>query len=111
MANYNIDDLGAIGSLSDSDLIEVLSGGVNYKGTVSQLKVALAVGLITSWNKATNFFPSGSRQWQMYYGTGATTRVDRSGNTLTSDPIVAIALVENASTTDPTQWALLYTIN
>ncbi len=111
MANYNIDDLTAIGSLSDSDLIEVLSGGVNYKGTVGQLKTALGAG-ITDWDLSTNAFVSGSKQGQRYYGvalTTPTTLLDRTGS-LVSNGVIATSLVDNASTSDPTEWALQYTI-
>ena len=111
MANYNIDDLTAIGSLSDSDLIEVLSGGVNFKGTVGQLKTALGTGL-TDWSMDTNAFPSGSKKGQRYYGviTVSTTLLDTSGNPLPSK-IIATALQDSASTSNPSQWAFTYTIN
>ena len=110
MANYNIDDLGAIPSLSDADLIEVFSGGINYKGTVLQFKTALGVG-VTDWNLSTNLFPSGSVKGQRYYGISGptTTLLDRTGITI-STGVIATSLLNNASTTDPLEWALQYTI-
>src|SRR6187549_3596618 len=105
MANFNIDDLDPIASLADGDLIEILSGGVNYKGTVAQLKAAFGVGL-TDWNMDTNLFPSGSVKGQKYYGviTTSTTLVDTAGNALPSK-IISISLQNNASTSNPAQWA------
>jgi len=104
-----ITELPAASTITGTELIEAVQGGVNVKVIVSAISGGGGTS-ITAWDKTTNLFPSGSNQWQIYYGTGATTRVDRSGNTLPSDPIIAISLVNNASTTDPTEWAFIYTL-
>lgn len=96
MANYNIDDLSAISALADADLIEVLSGGVNYKGTVAQFKTALGAGII-DWDLSTNAYPSGGKKGQTYNGkklSTATTLTDSAGNIL-PDQVVGIALQDN----------------
>jgi len=93
MANYNINNLSPIANLNDSDLIEIQSGGINYKGTFAQLKNALGVGII-DWDMSTNAFPTGGSKGQEYYGTELSTRTtltDSAGNLLPSK-VIAKAL-------------------
>ena len=99
MANYNISDLSAISALADTDLIEVLSGGVNYKGTVAQFKAALGAGLI-DWNMSTNAFPTGGKKGQEYYGIELTTRTTLTDTTgaLLPSKVLAKALQDNPTT-------------
>ena len=110
MANYNIDDLSAISSLDDADLIEVQSGGINYKGTIAQFKAALGAGII-DWDMSTNLFPSGSVRGQEFNGINGptTTLFDRNGDPIPNG-VIAKSLENNASISDPTKWALMYTI-
>jgi hypothetical protein len=65
----------------------------------------------SNWDMSTNLFPSGSAQWQKYYGTksGSSTLLDKAGNPL-PDEVIAIAKIANASTTDPNDWIFENTI-
>lgn len=67
--------------------------------------------LLLDWDMDTNLFPENSKRGQDYYGviTTSSTLEDRSGNLLPSGTI-AKALINNASTSDPNDWAFTYTI-
>lgn len=114
MANYNISDLSAIPSISDSDLIEVLSGGINYKGTIAQLKTALGIlgsGAIIALQSPVSLatqFPANSKRGYLY-------PVSVGGKTAQGDggPIVVnaliLSLVDNASTSSNLDWYVINT--
>ena len=67
--------------------------------------------LLTDWDMSTNLFPSSSVRGQKYYGINGPTssRVDRLGSIIPNG-VFLTSLLNNASTTDPTQWAIEYTI-
>lgn len=52
---------------------------------------------IIVWDMTTNAFPTGGKSGQEYYGTGATTLTDASGNTLPLR-VIAKALQDNPTT-------------
>ena len=99
MANYNIPDLDPIVSLDDSAEIEIFSGGVNWRGSLGQLKASLGAGLI-DWNMSTNAFPTGGKKGQEYYGTELTTRTTLTDTTgaLLPSKVLAKALQDNPTT-------------
>lgn len=67
--------------------------------------------LFPNWDMSTNLFPANSIKGVANFGiNGPTTTLhDRAGNSI-PDGVVATPLLDNASQTDATQWALSYTI-
>lgn len=96
-------DVATSGSLNSGDLVFIIRSGS------AKLVNVNVINGITDWDMTTNLFPSGSKKGQRYYGTGVTTLVDRNGDVIPSG-VIATSLVDNASTSDPTNWALQYTI-
>lgn len=96
-------DVATSVSLNSGDLIFVIRSGSAKLVNVNTLN-----GL-TDWDMTTNLFPSNSKKGQRYYGTGVTTLVDRNGNVIPSG-VIATSLADNASTSNPNDWALQYTI-
>lgn len=99
-----------------SDLSDAVSDSenitINLEGEVINITInESGQALLTDWDMDTNLFPANSRKGQDYYGiiTTSSTLVDRNGNPLPSG-VIAKALVNNASTSDPNDWAFTYTI-
>jgi hypothetical protein len=91
-------------TLTGPELFEIVQNGISRKTTASQIAalVLLASSGVTAWDLSSNTFLPGSIIGQMYYGTksdgpgSVTTLTDKSGNPL-PDEVLAIALVNNAS--------------
>jgi len=97
-------DLSA--NVSDSEDIVI-----NLNGETINITISDTASLLIDWDMDTNLFPANSKKGQDYYGviTVSSTLVDRSGQSLPSG-VIAKALVNNASTSDPNDWAFTYTI-
>lgn len=67
--------------------------------------------LLPDWDMSTNLFPANSAKGVPYFGINGPTNtlLDRAGNRIPNGAI-ATPLQDGASQTDPTQWALEYTI-
>jgi len=108
-----ISELPDAGALDGSELVECTQSGQSVKTTSGN--IAALAGVVSSgytlWDMSTNLFPSGSAQWQKYYGTksGSSTLLDKAGNPL-PDEVIGIAKIANASTTDPNDWIFENTI-
>lgn len=66
---------------------------------------------LTDWDMSENEFPASSLKGQEFNGINGptSTLLDRNGNAIPNGVILK-SLVNNASTTNPTEWAILYTI-
>jgi len=97
-------DLSA--NVSDSENIVI-----NLNGETINITISDTASLLIDWDMDTNLFPANSKRGQDYYGviTTSSTLEDRNGNLLPSG-VIAKALVNNASTSDPNDWAFTYTI-
>lgn len=107
---YDANSRGAV--LSGVDVSVSLATGdkmlIIRSGAAKLVDTSVLNG-ITDWDMTTNSFPSGSKKGQRYYGTGATTLVDRNGDPIPNG-VIATSLTDSASTSDPNDWALQYTI-
>lgn len=103
-----ISQLPTATTLDGTEYLEIVQSGVSKK----VLKSILVVGsALTDWDMSTNLFSSGSVRGQRYYGINGptTTLLDRLGSVIPNG-VIATSLEDNASTTDPTKWAIEYTI-
>lgn len=90
---------------------------VNTGDVVVNVIVSAGVGgnssdSLIDWDLSTNLFPLGAAKGQRFYGVAQstpTTLEDRNGD-LIPNGVIATALITGASTIDPAQWALQYTI-
>jgi hypothetical protein len=66
---------------------------------------------LTNWNMSLNLFPSGSTRGKRYYGINGPTSTlfDRLGSIIPNGVFIT-SLVDSASTTVATDWAIEYTI-
>lgn len=67
---------------------------------------------VTEWDMSLDVFPSNSQAGQDYNGVNGptTTLLDANGDTI-PDKVLLKSLVDGASTSDPSEWAITYTIN
>lgn len=65
----------------------------------------------TEWDMLSESFPSNSEKGQKFYGVNGPTLtlLDRRGNTI-PDSVWLTSLIKNASTTNPLDWSIQYTI-
>jgi len=93
-----------------TEIMAVVQGGASKRLTLQQVISAL-VPTISNWDMSTDAFPSNSKSGQEYYGINGPTAtlLDRTGSPI-SDGVLLKSLQANASTSDPTQWAITYTI-
>ena len=88
MANFNINDLTAIGTIADADLFEVEQVGINLKATGAQIKtylqwdkilkrcadVAMSSNSLATLTSATGSGTSGAiKKNDMFYNTASST--------------------------------------
>lgn len=105
-----ITQLPVASTLDGSEQFEVVQGGTSKQTTAAAIASTSSPSL-TDWDMSTEEFPSNSVRGKRYYGVNGPTDslVDRAGG-LIPNSVFLTSLVNNASTTDPTDWAIEYTI-
>lgn len=103
-----ISQLPTAATLDGTEYLEIVQSGVSKKVASSNLGGGSS---LTDWDMSTNLFSSGSLRGQRYYGINGptTTLFDRLGSVIPNG-VFATSLEDNASTTDPTKWAIEYTV-
>lgn len=90
----------------------IVNTGLVSVNVIVSAGVGVGSDSLTDWDLSTNLFPLGATKGQRFYGVAQstpTTLEDRNGD-LIPNGVIATALITGASTIDPAQWALQYTI-
>ena len=114
MANFNISDLDPVPLIDDSILIELLYLGVNYRGTIGELKTAFGIpssGVTISLQPPVSLatqFPANSKRGYLYPVSVAGMTAQGDGGVIVVNALI-LSLVDNASTSSNTDWYVINT--
>lgn len=84
---------------------------ININGETINITISSPGSSLENWDMSTDLFPSGSTKGKEYYGINGptSTLLDCNGDVI-PDGVILKSIVSNASTTNPAEWAILYTI-
>jgi hypothetical protein len=91
MVDKKISDLGANGTLSGSEYVELVQSGVNVKALLSALKTFITSGFLTSSTAASTYLSIANSRYQFVSDPGTTYTVPASAVTANGNTIIELS--------------------